>query len=301
MGGLYHPNQGRCYAMSSDFCKLGFQFIFTFNMSTNQKKLTFFTFCLLLLWLGNALPAFSQAAKPSFYQLKIYHLSDKEQEARMDKYLKDAYLPALHRAGISKVGVFKPVAHTDTTKPAPTEQLVYVFIPFNNPEKFFKLDETLAKDKQFAAAGKDYIDAAADKAPYTSYESILMEAFTGMPGVDVPKLKSDRSQRIYELRNYEAATEKLHQNKVSMFNNGEMQIFTRLGFNPIFYGRVLSGTKMPSLMYMTSFENMQERDAKWKTFGDDPAWKKMSSSPEYAGNFKRADIYLLHSTPYSDL
>ena len=56
-----------------------------------------------------------------------------------------------------------------------------------------------------------------------------------------------------------------------------------------------------NLMYMTAFENKEERDAHWKTFGADPEWKKMSADPQYANNFLRADIYLLQPTAYSDL
>ena len=267
----------------------------------NYKKLNLFALCLLVLWVVNALPAHSQASKQSLHQLKIFHLKDKSQEERLDKYLQSAYLPALHRAGISKVGVFKPAENTDSNAPAPTEQLVYVFIPLASPDQVYKLDETLAKDKQYTAAAKDYIDAPHNNPLYNRFETILMEGFTGMRGVNVPKLKSAPQERIYELRSYEAATEKLHQNKVSMFNKGEIQLFDRLGFNAIFYGRVLAGSKMPNLMYMTSFENMAEREKHWNTFRDDPEWKKMSSDPQYANNFLRADTYLLHPTSYSDI
>ena len=38
----------------------------------------------------------------------------------------------------------------------------------------------------------------------------------------------------------------------------------------MFYASVLAGARMPNLMYMTTFENQAERDAHWKTFGDDP-------------------------------
>ena len=267
----------------------------------NYKKINLFALCLLVLWVVNILPAASQASKSSLHQLKIFHLKDKSQEERLDKYLEQAYLPALHRAGISKVGVFKPAENTDSNAPAPTEQLVYVFIPLSSPNQLLTLDQTLAKDKQYAAAGKEYIDAPHDNPLYNRFETILIEGFTGMPGVNVPKLKSAPQDRIYELRNYEAATEKLHQNKVSMFNNGEIQIFDRLGFNPVFYGRVIAGGKMPNLLYMTSFENKAERDQRWKAFQEDPAWKKLSAMPEYANNFLRADIHLLHPTSYSDI
>ncbi|RDV16031.1 NIPSNAP family containing protein [Pontibacter diazotrophicus] len=267
----------------------------------NYKKLNLFALCLLVLWVVNAMPALSQAAKPNLQQLKIFHLENKSQEERLDNFLQNAYLPALHRAGISQVGVFKPAENTDANAPAPTEQLVYVLIPFSSPDQAYTLDATLANDKQYTAAGKDYIDAPHNNPLYSHFETILLDAFVGMKGVSAPKLKSASQERIYELRSYEAATEKLHQNKVDMFNKGEIQLFDRLGFNAVFYGRVLAGSKMPNLMYMTTFENMAERDKKWKAFGADPEWKKMSAMPEYANNVSHADIYLLHPTEYSDI
>jgi hypothetical protein len=260
------------------------------------KRITF----LLAAFLGLAVSFKAVSApKREFYQLKIYHLKDQAQENRLDKFLKDAYLPALHRAGVAKVGVFKPVE--DAAAKTTAEKLVYVFIPFKSSEQIFKVEQALTKDKQFATAGKDYFDAAFNNPVYQRIEVILMEAFAGMPKFIAPNLKAAPSERIYELRSYEAATEKLHENKIAMFNKGEMEIFSRLGFNAVFYGQVKAGSKMPNLLYMTSFESKALRDEKWKAFGDDPAWKKMSADPQYANNFLRADIYLLHPTAYSDI
>ncbi|RNI21872.1 NIPSNAP family protein [Rufibacter latericius] len=241
------------------------------------------------------------APKREFYQLKIYHLKDQSQEDRLDSFLKNAYLPALHRAGIGKVGVFKPVAGQGANAAAPTEKLVYVFVPFTSSEQIFKVEEGLAKDKQLATTGKDYLEATHDKPVYQRLEVVLMQAFTGKPVFTAPTLKSPTAERVYELRSYEAATEKLHENKIAMFNNGEMEIFQRLGFNPVFYAQVKAGSKMPNLMYMTSFENRESREEKWKAFGADPAWKKMSADSQYANNFLHADIYLLHPTAYSEI
>ena len=116
-----------------------------------------------------------------------------------------------------------------------------------------------------------------------------------------PKLNAGAAERVYELRRYEAATEKLHEAKISQFNNGELDIFKRLGFNTVFCGQVKAGGKLPSLMYMTSFENKTERDAHWKAFSADPGWKELNAKPEYAHNYLRADIYLLHPTAYSEI
>ncbi|MBS1567680.1 MAG: NIPSNAP family protein, partial [Bacteroidetes bacterium] len=120
--------------------------------------------------------------------------------------------------------------------------------------------------------------------------------------MQLPALKSAHEEHIYELRSYESATEKLNVNKVQMFNTGgEIALFKRLGFNAIFYAGVISGSHMPNLMYMTSFENRAARDEHWKTFGDDAEWKKLKALPEYQNNVSHADIVLCHATPYSDL
>jgi len=124
-----------------------------------------------------------------------------------------------------------------------------------------------------------------------------------MPRLEAPTaLKTPASERIYELRSYEGPTEKYFANKVQMFNEGgEVPLFKRLEFNAVFYASVLSGTHMPNLMYMTTFENMASREAHWKTFGADPFWKQLSASPEYQHNVSHIDIVFLHPAAYSDL
>jgi hypothetical protein len=114
-------------------------------------------------------------------------------------------------------------------------------------------------------------------------------------------LTSAKNERVYELRSYESATEDLYRNKVEMFNEGgEITLFKRLNFNAVFYAEVISGKRMPNLMYMTTFDNMQSRDAHWKTFVDDPEWKKLSTMPNYQHNVSKADIMLLKPESYSD-
>lgn len=123
-----------------------------------------------------------------------------------------------------------------------------------------------------------------------------------MPKIEKSGLTGSKGNRVYELRSYESATEKIFKNKVRMFNQGgEIALFQRLGFNAIFYGEVIFGSKMPNLMYMTSFENKAARDEHWKTFGNDPEWKKLSSLPEYQNNVSKIEIVYLTPADYSDL
>ncbi len=236
-------------------------------------------------------------AEREYYQIKIYHIGNADQEKLIDNYLELAYLPALHRAGIGKVGVFYP---DDAERgDGSVDSLIYVLVPFKSLSQFAELDATLAADKKYLEAGKSYLEAPFNNPPYIRFESILLNAFAGMPELEVPELAG--SDAIYELRSYEAATEKLHLNKIKMFDDGEIEIFDRLGFNAIFYAKVLAGSKMPNLMYMTSFENMESRNAHWESFGNDPGWKKLLSDPQYNNNFLKADVFLLKAKPYSDI
>ncbi len=87
-----------------------------------------------------------------------------------------------------------------------------------------------------------------------------------------------------------------------MFNADEIKIFNRLGFNPVFYGKVISGSHMPNLMYMPIFDNVQQRDEQWKTFGSDAKWKEISSDPanENDVSVSHIDSILMHAANYSD-
>ena len=233
-----------------------------------------------------------------FYTLKVYQLKNDTQEIRVNKYLREALLPALHRHGIPQAGVFSAVGN-DTA----AIRRIYVLIPFNSLEEYFKLPATLEKDQQYLGDAKDYLDARYDDPAYLRTETILLQAFPDAPVVKKPgPFTTPPAQRIYELRSYEGPSEPLFANKVRMFNEGgEVPLFERLGFNAVFYGSVLAGAHMPNLMYMTSFEDMNAREAHWKTFGADAFWKKLSSDPQYQHNVSHIDIVFLHPADYSDL
>jgi hypothetical protein len=240
-----------------------------------------------------------KSSKKDFYQIRVYNLKSNEQVAAVDQFLKNAYLPALHRAGITKVGVFKPIAND-------TAQLkrIYVFIPFKSLSEWEKLPLLLDKDVSYQSAANEFIHAAADKKPFERIESILLEAFTMHSRFVISGLTNPLAERVYELRSYESPTENLHKTKVKMFNEGgEIALFKKLNFNAVFYGKVLSGSRMPNLMYMTTFENMADRDAHWKAFGSSPDWKAMLALPEYENkvSVSRNETILMRPADYSDI
>jgi hypothetical protein len=246
----------------------------------------------LLLGVSSSLFAKEQR---EFYQFKIYHLKNNEQVNEVDEYLKNVYLPALHRLNIRNIGVFKPIAN-DTA----TVKYIYVLIPFRSEKEWMQLDKNILKDETYTADAKNFLAAPVDKAPYERMESVLLEAFLSQGQLLLPAAKN--ADRVFELRSYESPTENLLAKKIAMFNKDEINIFNRLGFNPIFYGRVLSGSHMPNLMYMPIFKNVEDRNAQWKVFGNDPKWKEISSDPENENkvSVSHIDSILMYSVSYSD-
>jgi NIPSNAP len=205
-------------------------------------------------------------------------------------------LPALHRQKIAQVGVFKWLAN-DTA----TDKLLYVLTPLKNLQSPLEIAARLASDVEYQQAGSAYINAVYTAPPYTRMENILLQSFAMAPKMQTPQLKSPKNERVYELRSYESATEKIYRNKVHMFNEGdEIGLFARLNFNAVFYADVIAGSKMPNLMYMTTFENRADRDAHWKAFSADAQWKQLSGMPEYQHNVSHIDITFLRPVDYSD-
>lgn len=251
---------------------------------------------LLIAFLALSFSLSTLAASRDYYQIQVYRINGKAQEEKLDNYLKNAYLPALHRAGIQKVGVFKPI-ETDTT----AGKRVYIWMAFKSLDHFAKIQDVLGKDQELQDKGNDFLKAPFDQKPYLRKESILLKAFSEAPNFTLPSFATPPSQRIYELRSYEGPTDYLFRQKVKMFNEGgEVKLFKDLEFNPVFFAEVVSGSHMPNLMYLTTFSDKASHDDHWKAFGGHPEWKKMSSLKEYENTVSHADVLLLHPTDYSD-
>jgi hypothetical protein len=237
------------------------------------------------------------ADKRDYYEIKVYRVGNNEQVKRVDHFLETAYIPALHRAGIGKTGVYHPIGN-DTAR----EKKVYVLIPLKSLEQLNVLEELLVKDETLKQSGDAYWNAAYNDSPYNRIESIVLKAFPLAPKFNEPALSGNKTGRVYELRSYEGGTEKLYRQKVKMFNEGgEIALFKRLNFNAVFYAEVLAGSRMPNLMYMTSFNNRADRDDHWKKFGEDPVWVKLRDLPEYEHTVARNETILLNPAEFSEL
>ena len=231
-----------------------------------------------------------------YYQLKTYSFDTEEQVSTIEKYLEKAFLPGLKKLGITNIGVFKPKPSEDDTL-----RMIFVLIPFSSLNQFLSIEAGLSKDENYLIAGTEYLNAAFDNPPYRRIESTLLQAFEDMPFMKVPALYGPRANRVYELRSYESATEKYHNKKVDMFNaGGEIKLFASLDFNAVFYAKVISGSKMPNLMYMTTFSDEESQQTHWDAFRNSPQWMELKEVDKYKNTVSHIDRYLLYPTEYSD-
>lgn len=231
-----------------------------------------------------------------FFELKVYEYKNSEQEGMIDQFLSQAYLPYLHKKGIGKVGVFTNIAN-DTA----TVKKLFVLVPYKSLSDLPIINKAMFVDEEVTKNGKDYLEATSEKPAFDKIVGYVLEGFRLAPTLMIPKLKSSASERVYELRSYESASEKKYWKKVEMFNEGgEIDLFARLNFNPVFYAEVVSGPTMPNLMYMTSFENMDDRNAHWKAFSNDPKWKELLSMKEYDKTVSKNVTLFLRAKSYSD-
>lgn len=216
------------------------------------------------------------AAAPEFYLLRQYVLRTGTQPRRLADYLRNAAIPALNRLGHRPIGVFEVVFGLATPG-------VFVLMPSPSLDALAAMEAALEKDEQFVKAAEPYLNAPATDPVYVRQEVAVLSAFSNVPRVEVPAATAAQGPRLFELRTYESHNERAHRMKVRMFAEmGEVDIFRKCGLAPVFFGRTLSGSKVPSLTYMLVHENMAAREKSWAAFRDHPDWKKLSATPGYS-------------------
>ena len=234
----------------------------------------------------------AQDPKLQFYELRIYKIFDVEKQKIADDYFKDALLPALNRQKIDNVGVFHNLKDEN-------DHSIFVVIPFDNLEAFASYNRKLGDDPQYQVDGKPYLKRDKDDAIFERIESRLLKAFAGMPKMDMADYSLNKTDRLFELRLYESATEEDARLKVEMFNKGEAQLMKDVKMGPVFFGETLVGPDVPNLVYMLSAESMKEHEAHWKAFKASPQWEEMKKIPKYKDTVSKIKNWFLKPTDYS--
>jgi len=229
--------------------------------------------------------------KQQYLEFRQYYLNVGSKKNLVGNFLRKVGIPAMNRIGIGTVGVFN-------TMYGPNSPTLYVLLVHKSLDTAMNSASMLMADDEYSKAGAEFIDTPLSEPGYVRMESSLMVAFKDLPQLLVPEKKS----RIFELRTYESHSIKAAKKKIEMFNEGgEIKVFLKTGLQPVFFGETLIGPKMPNLTYMLVFDDMADRDAKWKVFGGDPEWKKLRSNPDYKDTVSNITDIILRPTSYSQI
>ena len=235
----------------------------------------------------------AQEAEPRFLELMHYEVASAERQEFLLKYLRETAVPALNRAGIEPVGVFTvapaDLLDGDENQSAEPNYSVYILTQFDSLDEFMSLAPKIGADDEFMSSAREYFTTPKDNPAYTRKHTKLMRAFAGFPAVEKPL----EGQRYFELRTYEAHNELKAGLKVAMFNEGEIDVFKKVGMRPVFFGHTIIGQNMPHLTYMLAYRDKDEQRQVWQRFRDDPDWHAMRDNPRYADTVSRIHAVFL--------
>jgi len=226
-----------------------------------------------------------------YYEFRQYRLHVGTKKKVVGDFLRKVGIPAMNRIGIGPVGVFE-------AKYGPNSPTLYVMLVHKSLETVVNSSSLLMADDEYLKAGADFVNAPLSDPAFVRIESSLMVAFKGLPKLRVPEKKT----RIFELRTYESHSAKAGKKKIEMFNEGgEIGVFLKTGLEPVFFGETLIGPKIPNLTYMLVFEDLVDRDNKWKVFSSDPDWKKLRGNPDYKDTVSNITDIIIQPTQYSQI
>ncbi|MVT08374.1 NIPSNAP family protein [Chitinophaga tropicalis] len=237
-----------------------------------------------------AIAGHKSPAQKEIYEWREYEIRFGSDLAQLENYFKTALIPALNKYGVKKVGVFKEWRQSEPAK-------VYLLTPYSSLDEYLSVNTKVKTDTDYIKNSAAYNSIPADKPVYNRFTSSLMIAFDGFPAMVAPSA----GPRIFELRTYEGYSEEAVRRKIKMFNDGEFPIFKRAKLNPVFFGEVIAGDKLPRLTYMLTCNNMEERDKGWSAFVADPEWKKLIADPQYANTISKISNTFLVPTSYSQV
>ncbi len=206
------------------------------------------------------------------FELRCYKLrySKSNQYGRLTDFLESEHLPMTKRVGIVQ-GYFRVTLGEFTPR-------VYALSAYDSLADMAQKVEAQRADEKWSKADDEF--GSHDDAPYDRVESWLLRAFDGMKAIEVPGIPE--SPRAFDLRIYEQETFRDTREKMTMFNEEEIQIFRDCGIHPVFFGETIVGSHMPSLIYMSHYADMDGRAKAWSTFGNSEGWNRIKNRPGWS-------------------
>lgn len=234
-------------------------------------------------------------AQQQLIEVRFYHFQSEDFAAEFDQMMAQAAIPLMEKHQVGPVGVFQVADSPELGANARV-----TIVPYDSMEQMLKMRQAFNDDESFLRNAEAYLDQETGKPPYDRVESMLLQAFSGMPQLKVPGTGEDK-QRLFELRTYKSENEVQGVLKVQMFHEGEMEIFTNTGLNAVFYGDAVIAPNLPQLTYLLVHEDQAAKDKAWQTFIGAPEWKALSSEPKYQVIKLKITRHMLKATDASQI
>ena len=220
------------------------------------------------------------------FVLHQFLLDNGEQLGRLHVYLRDALLPALAREGGGSQIVL------EATVAAHQPQVIFLQ-EFSDLSTWRGTMHKLKTDATLAAANSTWDR----QGPYLSHSVSLLAATDYCP----PVVAKSKTQRLFEMRVYQAPSEWQMNGVHERFAGPEIPIFHRCGIEPILYASTIAGPQMPNLTYLIPFASLAVREVAWTKFQADPDWHRTrQKSVEDHGYTPRVSaISLFNAAAYS--
>lgn len=206
--------------------------------------------------------------------VSTYQIETEENAKKFDEMM-EAAVDALSNHGIKQVGVFK------LADPSAAKEFAHMRVTVVAYDDAGDLlgQGAAFQNGEFWQSAEDYLTS--EEPPFKRIERVLLHAFTEMPKLAVPG--DGDGKRIFELRVYESPNELNGLIKVQMFNEGEIELFEKVGLPAIFYGSAVAASNSPQLTYMLVHDNKDAQKAGWKKFIQSPEWADLQKQEPYAG------------------
>jgi hypothetical protein len=238
--------------------------------------------------------ALDSDAERQFIEVQKYTVKDADKRAQLISILDNALIPPLHRQGRKPVGVLIPNAAGAEAKYALN---VFVVVPHKTTESFVNVNAKLVADGTYRKAAAPIFETTSKDPVYTDCETFLLHCLPTIPTLETPSLGPDR---VYQMRLYRSFNIDRNDAKMKMFyQGGELPLFREVEMNPIFFGDILAGTRLPAFLYMIGFASPAKQDAAWKAFVSHPKWAAMKDLPEYKDTTTEIDNIMLLPSPGS--
>jgi len=225
-----------------------------------------------------------------FYELREYKLrnSKAQQARRLQAFFEQAHLPMTKRVGVAAVGYFSVYLGEESPR-------LFTLTAYDSLGHMQEVLDAKLADKAWMQASDEL--GSDPNPPYDRVSSRLLKAFDGMRRIEVPAVSSDKPDRFFDLRTYQAETFRDVREKIKMFNTEEIEIFRKTGINPVLFGETVVGDKMPNLTYLVWYDDEAARAKAWQAFLSHPDWIRIRSKPGWGNDDIVADVGNTHLKP----